>query len=385
MNKRMLFMFVTILFLTLVSYVLWSTSNQEDKNSTISENEYSSEETSAPTNNEKTSSKDYFWGISFPAVSTVEQLNITKRVLEDVDADKVRFSAHWKFIEPQKGEYDWEALDIRVGTLTEAGVSILLTIESDGPEWACSNTRNAKSCIYSDLDAFEDFVSALAKRYKDKVAYIQFGNEMISDDFFVGSAEQYIKSQNIVYRIYKNVAPETTVLLGGIATGTIRRYTLCQDTSITKWGLQEFDLEYDRVRINNEWCGKTWVREDNAELEKVVNKSLYDVIDVHLYDDYPFWKNYIETVKKKTSNKYPIVVTEFGGPNNYIYGDFKIMSNDRLNEQMRKYLETMSSLDIEAAYFFKMVQLGGTAAHSQSGLLKDATAKNPQYDIFKNR
>jgi hypothetical protein len=59
-----------------------------------------------------------------------------------------------------QGQFNWAPLDDRINWAYNNGYDILLTIQSNGPDWACSGVQNDRSCVF-DNNYFKIYIDAL--------------------------------------------------------------------------------------------------------------------------------------------------------------------------------------------------------------------------------
>jgi len=320
--------------------------------------------------------KNTMLNISFPPVESQEQLDFTLEHLTALGAKGVRFSEEWKFREAERGVFKWASLDARINFFKENNIAILLTIQSNGPTWACSKT-NEKSCVFSDLNAFRNYVAELLKRYPNKIDKIQFGNEWQSDYLYVGDEYEFVSAANVLYEEVQKWSPNTKVVLGGFSIG-----------QLSGWAVLEGRLDYaynsDGKRVDLTSIQRSLSDQQITALVHrstyVLENAKYDLLDIHLYDDAENWSIYYQLMKDKNTKNKPIIVTEFGGPNLNV----EQYSDDYQAERLRKYIEVIDSLGISEAYFFKLVESDGAhPAHIKSGLISKQLNIKPAYSVFQ--
>lgn len=316
------------------------------------------------------------FGISFPPVSNDEQRSFAKPLLAELNVDRIRFAEEWKFREPIQGDYNWGPLDDRIDWASANGLKILLTIQSNGPNWACSNQENANSCVFAEEDAFKSYISSLLQRYSNKIEKIQFGNEWQTDFWYIGTAEEFIRANNIVYNAIQEHSPETTVVLGGFTSISLRFLAGCN-------GLIDSFYNDEGELINrtvlDESCSNSATQDVLQRINTVLDNAFYDEVDMHLYDDVENWPIYIENFKQMVDK--PIIVSEFGGPNLNVEPDNEVYQAERL----QNYIKTLQADDeIQEAYFFKLIEGGNNAVHSKSGLIRASDlGKKLSFETFK--
>ncbi len=317
-------------------------------------------------------------GMSFPPVKTAAEIAFTVEKLQALGVRDIRIAEAWAMREPNRGNYNWQAVEARIGALSAAGLRIMLTIQSDGPDWACG-ARNNYTCEITDWPAFEAYVTALLGRVGGQLASIQFGNEW--DNLYVGNVAQYIAQQNAFYDLVKRVQPGLTVVLGGITTRAQLYEAVClngMQLDQSAYGLRrELDLN---AYVQNAVCGRARAgyAADLAEVEMVLKAARYDLADIHLYDTPDLWPEFIRSFTRLS--RAPVIVSEFGGPNPELERDDPLYQAGRLVD----YLMVMQGLPVDLAYYFKLTD-DDSSYHNRSGLFDRQGREKPALDVFENR
>lgn len=320
-------------------------------------------------------------GISFPPVTDGLQMEFSRIHLENLDVSLFRMAEDWAYREATQGVYSWEGLDARMNWIEENNYDVLLTIQSNGPDWACnSNLQNDRSCAFSDSTAFRKYIDTLLVRYGNNITKIQFGNEWHSEYWYIGYAEDFIKANNTLWESVQENAPQVDVVLGGFSSGTMTSLAGC-------YGY------LDSVRLADEivWhqldaiiahCNTPEIQYIAARQDSILTMCNYDIIDMHLYDDVELWPLYYHIMDSITGGDYPIIVSEMGGPN--LINELPY-SDEFQSARLYQYIKCVDSLMIPEVYFFKLIT-GGDAAeyHLESGLIDDETLiEKPAYYLFK--
>ncbi len=317
-------------------------------------------------------------GMSFPPVKNQTEINFTLKQLNMLNISDIRIAENWKNREPAQGNFNWQPLENRIRILSEGGMDILLTIQSDGPDWACG-ISNSKSCMFNDWNEFEPYMKELLERIGPMLNAIQFGNEW--DNQFVGSAEQFLSFQNLFYDLVKKYRPDLNVVLGGITTRPLIYEAMCLDN--VRINQAEYRLQ-NQIDLNQFIQTDVCTRQrlsyaaDLADVKNLLSNARYDIADIHLYDTPDLWPRFISSFKAMTNK--PVYVTEFGGPN----PDFELRDPIYQASRLATYLRTISQLPVERAYYFKLTD-GGDAYHDLSGLFDDRGNAKPALAVFKNR
>ncbi|MCD4760224.1 beta-galactosidase [archaeon] len=309
------------------------------------------------------------YGLSFPPFSNPDQIDFTLNQLETFNIDRIRIAIDWKNREPEKGEYYWAPMDYRMKKAKEKNISVFLTVPSNGPEWACSNIKNDKTCVFNGEESFSEFLTEILSRYQ--IDKIQFGNEW--ETTYAGTMQEFVRFNNLFYDLVKETSPETDVVLGGITRAYPMVEFYCNQGNDFDFSDIEFDNGYSKekiiLKVETDYC-------DSDYKEKVLyvfENAKYDMIDIHLYDDPLNWESYVDNLPKEK----PIIVTEFGGPSSV----FEKTNQKYQAERMQEYLRVIETLPIEEAYYFKLTD-SADAYHKNSGLFDDKLNKKKSYNVF---
>ncbi|MFD1551910.1 hypothetical protein DNU06_01575 [Putridiphycobacter roseus] len=315
-------------------------------------------------------------GISFPPVSGETERDFTQPHLDFLGVQKIRIGEDWSNREPSQGNFNWSPLENRLVWAETYGYDVLLTIQSNGPNWACSNVANTQSCVYSNNNFFKTYIDSLLIKYGDKISKIQFGNEWQSDFWYAGNANDFVQANNILYQSVQTHAPHVKVVLGGFTTISLRFLAGCNGFVDSFY--DDDGIFYDQAFLQSN-CPTPVIQNVLHRIDSVLGQAKYDIIDLHLYDDAEQWDeyfyNFIDTITK------PILVSEFGGPNVNI----EPATDAYQLTSVYDYIKKLDSLGISEAYFFKLVEGTNNPAHATSGLIDGTTLnEKPVYYLFKS-
>jgi hypothetical protein len=314
-------------------------------------------------------------GISFPPVANEEQRVFTEPLLNELNVNIIRIGENWSFREPSEGNFNWSSLDDRINWAENNELNILLTIQSNGPDWACNAQHNTNSCVFEDNEKFRNYIEQLLQRYPNRISKIQFGNEWQSNFWYIGNEQDFVTANNIVYNAIQQFSPQTKFVLGGFTTISLRFLAGCNEM-IDEFYDDEGNL-YTREFLNNN-CNSVEILEVKNRIDYVLQNAFYDLVDIHLYDDAENWAVYFENFKAMVQK--PIIITEFGGPNVNI----ESITQEYQSERLELYIKTIDSLEVEEAYFFKLVEGTNNPAHTESGLINNPElTKKLNYFTFK--
>ena len=304
-------------------------------------------------------------GISFPPVADIAQREFSKLHLDYLGVSKIRFAENWALREPTQGNFNWIPLDERINWASNNNYEIMLTIQSNAPEWACSAVQNNQSCVFNDNNDFKLYIDSLLQRYSGKINKIQFGNEWQSDYWYVGNSNDFIIANNILFNSVQEFSPSTQVVLGGFTTISLRFLAACNN-----WVSSFYDDDgnfYDSSYINLN-CPLPLIQDTKNRIDSVLQFDQFDIL-VEQWAEYYY--NFLDTISK------PIVISEFGGPNM----NYEPYSDGYQTNRLYQYIKKIDSLQIQEAYYFKLIEGTSNAAHVTSGLISDTnlTIKSAYY------
>ncbi len=319
-------------------------------------------------------------GLSFPPISDGKDREFTKSLTNDLGVNHIRAAEDWSFREPEQGEFKWNPIEDRLEFCAQNQLDFFLTFKSNAPKWA-RDEYNERSATFKNISDFESYLKAFFE-HTDKyfIPYVQFGNEWVSDWWFVGNKYQFCNYTNLFYDIVKEYSPNTQVALGGFAIGVLRELAMhynFTDTLITEKGeiIGESDF---KSQIDD--------KEHQKGLERtlyVLENAQYDILDIHLYDDYWNFKAY-KNVIEQLAPGYPIISTEFGGPNLYWENIWNDYSSHFHAQHLQNCIETIERMNISLAYYFKPISSrSANPSHRQSGLINQMLMMKGSYHVFK--
>ncbi len=332
------------------------------------------------------------FGMGVP-LRTDAEMTFSAEKLADLNVNKTRIWENWGLREPVQDQESWGGLDSRIIDFAEATHStFVLTLKpvgldsSNNPYWYCDPaTANENSCVFQTQyeQDFQDYVSNVTRRYSNRIDKIQFSNEWDSTLQFVGSEQDYVKYANWVYDITKINSPETEVVLGSVTKWPLVVLAGCQLHTITEVVLDNGTLINESTMTG--LCNNPDANNRLDRLEYALTNARYDSVDIHLYDDPANWDEYMAALRTLTDK--PIIITEFGGPNEDDLR-FDAYNETYQAEELRKYLDKILELNVTEAYYFTLIQSPTSTAvnHPLSSLISyvngDAIVK-PNYNVFK--
>ena len=331
----------------------------------------------------KYGTSDVYAAMSFPPYSNSDEIEFTIDQLKKLSVDRIRIGVDWKNREPSQGDFYWTPMDVRMNAAADNNISVMLTIGSIGPDWACLPTNSDGACLI-DTAALTTFIEALLTRY-DNIDKIQFGNEWEAGSEAgttytdPDSVEKFITYTNILYDAVQRISPDTDVVLGGITrTCPIVEYFVNNGAYPDFSGIQpalfvtvdQLNAKVDRIKADYDSKGI------KQNIDNVLANANYDILDIHLYDDPENWPEYLSVLPTDK----PIIVSEFGGPNS----EFENTAPAYHAERMEDYIDAIESLPITEAYYFKLVETP-SSYHKNSGLFYSSYIIKPARNVFARR
>ncbi len=120
----------------------------------------------------------------------------------------------WNQIEPQKGQYDWTAVDAFANQLNHPEEG-LISLYSSSP-WAGKRpVALLPASPAKNLDEYYNFVKALVQHCHGRVKYWQNDAEPNSPTFWSGTREEFVEQLKVFYKAVKDGDSTATVVVGG--------------------------------------------------------------------------------------------------------------------------------------------------------------------------
>jgi hypothetical protein len=206
--------------------------------------------------------------------------------LRELGARLVRVYFYWSQVEPEPGQYSFDAVDAFLDQL-DGSEEVWVTVCSSS-RWATEQATDflppspAKS-----LDAYYRFVHQLVRHCAGRVHYWQCDNEPSNTGLlWAGTAAQYVGQLEVMHRAVKDADPSAAMVLGGAPHGLPVRAPDSPER-------QFFDV---------------LLRD---------GRDFFDLFDLHLYGEASQIPAEIETTRRLMrafGYDKPLVVGEYGGP-----------------------------------------------------------------------
>lgn len=127
----------------------------------------------------------------------------------------------WGYIQKKEGVFDWTNLDAWVNTAQSHGVDFVYA--NDGsPPWAVSDKSGCAphysagppicNSMVSDLRDFDNFVAALAARYKGRIKAYELWNEPDQGSSWAGTMADFVTLTQHMYNIIRSTDPAAMII-----------------------------------------------------------------------------------------------------------------------------------------------------------------------------
>jgi hypothetical protein len=219
--------------------------------------------------------------------------------LREVGAGLTKVYLFWQQLEPEKGHFDWTALDTFAAQLNSPDEGLVSLFSSS--QWA---TKRPSAMLppspAEDLEEYYRFVYEMVNRCKGRVRYWQNDSEPNNPVFWSGTKEEFVEQLRVFCRAVKAADPAAIVVVGGydglfIPPGIIP----LPGQRATPYPQQDAGLAFFE-----------YVLKEGA--------SAFDVFDLRLYGD-PYTivprVDYLREKMRSLGADKPIICTEYGGPN----------------------------------------------------------------------
>lgn len=286
---------------------------------------------------------------------------------KEANVEWAREEFSWQTIEPVNDDFNFAPYDAAIDKYVANDISVMGLI-TYSTEWASTNGGSPDYEYYApDMEAWEDYCTQLATRYKGKVAAWEIWNEPNIDQFWKSSEEDYIDLLETASSAIKEADPDAMIVLGGTA-GT--------------------DTDYiDRV------------------YSQVSSKDIFDVVAVHPYRLVGSSFNYAPeesveglnnlqidlenlraVMRKNGDHGKPVWLTEFGWTT-YDDGVSEDLQADYL---MRGYAMALSVVNVKKVFWYTFRDDGENTEYLESsfGMVKrDFTDKDAisTYSFLQNK
>src|SRR6266704_1071070 len=236
--------------------------------------------------------------------------------VRQLGGDFTKIYLFWNQVEPEKGKFDWTAVDKFTEQLKSPEEGLIAVFSSS--LWA---VRQPSTMLppspAKNSDDYYHFLFELVKHCKGRVRYWQNDSEPNSPIYWSGTKEEFVTELKLFYKAVKDADPSATVVVGG----------------------------YDGIfgppgthQIPNQQAGL-----DFFDYVLKEGRDAFDVFDLRLYADPYTIVPRVEFMRQKMialGYDKPVISTEYGGP-----GLFEFPENRKYFPLVMAWAQSMSKTD----------------------------------------
>jgi hypothetical protein len=228
------------------------------------------------------------WGFLYGYLGTPAERYLPQ--LRELGGEWSKVYLFWNQLEPEKGKYDWKAVDEFVNQLRSPDEGLVALFSSS--QWGSKRPSFLlPPAPPKNPDDYYQFVKTLVRHCHGRVRYWQNDAEPNNPIYWSGTKEEYVDQLKVFYKAVKDADPTAIVVVGGY------------DGLFGPPGAHPFP---------NQQAGL-----DFFDYVLKEGQSAFDVFDLRLYGDPYTIVARVDIMREKMRafgyNK-PIVCTEYGGP-----------------------------------------------------------------------
>lgn len=146
-----------------------------------------------------------------------------REVSEKIGLNWVKIQVRWEDIEPEQGEYDWNALRYVFRSSRRFNVKVMVSVVT-APEWAReSGVDTEKHGPPADAQDYVTFVTEMLNRFGDDIHAIEVWNEQNLDREWMSNgglnAANYVDLLRQTHQAVKAINPDIIVISGALSPG----------------------------------------------------------------------------------------------------------------------------------------------------------------------
>ncbi len=157
---------------------------------------------------------DYFDGHD-----SVQRIRRHMEIVRSLGIRYLRCAFSWNGIEPERGQYRFEFWDELATEAQKSGITLIPYVAYT-PKWAASKEGDFWKQPPQHPEDFARIMRTLAVRYRGKITHWELWNEPDNKEYWDGSADQYAVTMIAGAKAVREVAPEDTLVLGGMTHGS---------------------------------------------------------------------------------------------------------------------------------------------------------------------
>ncbi|MFZ4827567.1 MAG: beta-galactosidase [Phototrophicaceae bacterium] len=154
--------------------------------------------------------------------------------LKKLNMPWMKLQVRWEVVEPQKGQFDWTALDIALAEATKANIKVMASVVT-APNWSREQGVNLEShgppANYQD---YTNFLRAVLEKYPNQIHAVEVWNEQNIDREWTSLRgivpSDYVNLLRQSYDTIKSIDPGIIVISGALSpTGFDNRINAWDD------------------------------------------------------------------------------------------------------------------------------------------------------------
>src|SRR5262249_22453520 len=253
----------------------------------------------------------------------------------------------WSQLEPEKGHYNWQALEPYLDQLQKPEDG-LLALFSSSPWATQKSTWVFPPSPAKNLDDYYRFIHDVVAHCNGRIRYFQNDAEPNNPMFWSGTREEYAAELRVFYKAVKDADPHAIVVLGG-----------CD-------GLFGPPGEHPIPGQDRVLAFTDYVLREGAQY--------FEVFDIHLYSDpyiIPAGVDCIRSQRAALGYSKPIMSTEYNGR-----GFFESPANRRYYGLLQNWSQSLASSGAPAG------SAGGKTAAGIPALYEQMASLAPETQMF---
>jgi len=212
-----------------------------------------------------------------------------KRYLDGLGIHWVKMSLHRAKIERSKGQYQWASTDEEVNTIFNNGKTNIIGVINPFTKWDTKggrvSKRNTKYYV-GDWEAYQQYVTALIKRYGNKIKYWMVFNEPEAE--YQHRLEEYVKLLKITYTLIKSLDPQAKIILGAFTINP--QYTLFREKLLTELGkYKKEEGFFDIADFHTYFFAGMGYRQFNQRGSIITYDTYIELFKKHGFGKKPIW------------------------------------------------------------------------------------------------
>ncbi len=247
--------------------------------------------------------------------------------LAEIGAQFTKVYLFWQQIEPEKGRFDWTAVDAFASQLPAPECGLISLWSSS--LWAVQRPSPLlPPSPANDLDEYYRFVHAVVKRCRGRVRYWQNDCEPNNPVFWSGTKEEFAAQLRVFYRAVKDAGPDAVVIAGGY---------------------DGMFVAPDMIPLPGQHTAPFPQQEAGLAFFDYIIKeasAAFDIFDLRLYGDPYSIVPRIDHMRRRMQAlgcDKPIICTEYGGPN-----IFEFAANRQYRTLVQQWSQAAASGNIAA-------------------------------------